>query len=199
MKGIIYILRNEAMPDYIKIGYTNGTTEGRLKQLDTTGVPLPFEVHYQAEVENAREDEQWLHEIFSDKRARDRREFFRMDPERAVTALRRIQMREVALPESVATPAQQKEIEEKKKTRSRFDFKKYDIPAGTEIYFSRDESIKATVLEGNSIALNGKKTSLSLSAQQLLGYGSVAGTLYWMYEEETLDERRRRMDSEHHA
>ena len=81
--------------------------------------------------------------------------------------------------------------------RSRFDFEKYDIPIGSEIYFSRDESIKARVISNIEIELNGEKTSLSPSAQKLLKYKTpVAGTLYWMYEEETLDERRRRMDYE---
>ncbi len=196
MAQIIYILTNEAMPGYIKIGFTNGSLDERLKQLDRTGTPLPFEAYYACEVENARDDERWLHSIFSDRRVRDNREFFKMDPERVVIALKRIQTREITAPTILATDAEQKEIEKKKKVRSRFDFKKYDISVGAEIYFSRDESIKAKVIQDNAIELNGQKTSLSLSAQNLLGYKNpVAGTLYWMYEEETLDERRRRMDN----
>ncbi len=196
MSEIIYILTNEAMPGYIKIGFTNGSLDLRLKQLDRTGVPLPFEVYYACEVESARNDERWLHEIFSDRRVRDSREFFKMDPERVVTALKRIQTREITAPTIPATAVEQKEIEKKKKVRSRFDFIKYEIPVGADIYFARDKSIKAKVLPGNSIELNGKKTSLSPSAQKLLGYKTpVAGTLYWMYEDETLDERRRRIDS----
>jgi hypothetical protein len=199
MNEIIYILTNEAMPGYIKIGFTNNSLEERLKQLDRTGVPLPFEIYYACEVENARVDERWLHAIFSDKRVRDGREFFKMDPERIVIALKRIQKRDITPGFYTATEEEQKEIEEKKKIRSRFDFKKYEISVGSEIYFSRDESIKAKVLSGNLIELNGKTTSLSLSAQKLLGYKKpVAGTLYWMYEEETLDERRRRIDSENY-
>ena len=59
MLEIIYILTNEAMQGYIKIGFTNGSLSERLQQLDRTGVPLPFEVYYACEVENARADEQW--------------------------------------------------------------------------------------------------------------------------------------------
>lgn len=195
-KEIIYILTNEAMPGYIKIGFTLGLIEERLKQLDRTGVPLPFEVYYACEVPNAREDERWLHDIFSDKRVRNNREFFKMDPERVVTALRRIQIAELVRPEPLATEAEKEEIAEKKKIRSRFNFEDYDIPVGSEIYFSRDESVIAKVLPGNKIELNGENLSLSASAESLLGFGPVAGTLYWMYEDETLDERRRRMDSE---
>ncbi len=196
MSEIIYVLTNEAMPGYIKIGFTTGSLDERLRQLDRTGVPLPFEVYYACEVEQAHNDEQWLHAIFSDRRVRDNREFFKMDPEKAVIALRRIQIKEITPPLVIATVAEEKEIEKKKKMRSRFDFKKYEIPIGAEIYFSRNDSIKAKVLPGNAIQSNGQKTSLSLSAQKLLGYKKpVAGTLFWMYEGETLDERRRRLEN----
>jgi hypothetical protein len=44
--------------------------------------------------------------------------------------------------------------------------------------------------------LDGKVTSLSASAQKILGYDyGVAGTDYWMYEGETLDERRTRLEA----
>ncbi|MDP3763044.1 MAG: GIY-YIG nuclease family protein, partial [bacterium] len=64
------------------------------------------------------------------------------------------------------------------------------------IVFSRDENTKAKVIDNRSIMFNGEITSLSLSAQKILGYDyGVAGTDYWMYEGETLDERRRRFES----
>ena len=196
MQGIIYILTNESMPGYIKIGFTNGALDERLRQLDRTNTALPFEVFYACEVKNVRDDEKWLHAIFSDRRVRDSREFFKMDPERVVIAMKRIQIKEITPPAIAATTAEQKEIEKRKKTRSRFDFRKNGIPVGAEVYFSRDESIKAKVLPANAIELSGEKTSLSLSSQKLLRYKNpVAGTLYWMYEGETLDERRRRIDN----
>ncbi|MCL4497763.1 MAG: hypothetical protein M1412_06940 [Deltaproteobacteria bacterium] len=87
-----------------------------------------------------------------------------------------------------------------RKIRSRFNFEMVKIPIGAELYFSRNESIKAKVIDthvANSVEFNGKKTSLSGSAQKILGYQySVAGTDYWMYEGETLDERRRRFEAE---
>lgn len=198
MSEIIYILTNEAMPGYVKIGFTNNSLEKRIKQLDRTGVPLLFEIYYACEMENAHEDEKWLHSIFSDKRVRDGREFFKMDPERVVLALKRIQKKDITPTSlSTATEAEQKEIDEKKKVRSRFNFETYNIPVGSEIYFSRNESVQAKVLPNNAIELKGEKTSLSKSAKELLGYKKpVAGTLYWMYGGETLDERRRRTDEE---
>lgn len=72
-----------------------------------------------------------------------------------------------------------------------------DIPVGAELYFSRDENVKARVIGrtgSGSIEFNGKPTSLSTAAQEVLGYRNVvSGTDYWVYDGETLDERRRRM------
>lgn len=49
--GIVYILTNEAMPGYVKIGLTRQNDVGeRVRQLDTTAIPVPFEVHYAAYV-----------------------------------------------------------------------------------------------------------------------------------------------------
>ncbi len=201
MSEIIYILRNDAMPDYVKIGMTNGSILERLKQLDRTGVPLPFILHYACEVKNAREEEKWLHSVFSDRRAREEREFFKIDPERVVAAVRRIQIKDIT-PKDITSKdlvniskEEQGEIEEKTKVRAKFDFSKYEIPIGSTLVFSRDDSKQARVLENNKIEIDGKVTSLSASAQELLGYKSkVAGTLYWKYEDETLDERRRKKE-----
>jgi len=59
------------------------------------------------------------------------------------------------------------------------------------------KNTKAKVVDNRSIEFNGEMMSLSNSAQKTLGYSyKVAGTLYWTYEGETLDERRRRLESE---
>jgi len=71
-----------------------------------------------------------------------------------------------------------------------------DIPVGAELSYVNDETITARVMDNRHIELNGEVTSLSSAAQQLLGYPyQVQGTIYWMYEGETLDERRKRMEA----
>ncbi len=196
-KNIVYILTNESMPGYIKIGRTSRDVNLRLKELDGTNTPLPFEIYYACEVESV-DDEKWLHTIFSDRRVRDNREFFKMDPERVIAALKRIQIKEIKFEDdNKITSEQEKEIIKKKKIRSRFDFEKYGIKIGSEIYFSRNENIRAKVLKNNKIELNNYKRGLSESAQELLKYQKQpAGTLFWKYDGETLDERRRRIDEE---
>ncbi|MDP3726138.1 MAG: GIY-YIG nuclease family protein [bacterium] len=197
MNEIIYILINESMPGYVKIGKTNNSVKERMSQLDRTNIPLPFECYYACEVENAHEEEKWLHSIFSDRRVRDGREFFKIDPERVVAAIRRIQKRDVTPKDFLdVTKEEQGELEEAKSIRARFDFARYGISTNAMIMYVRDNSIQAKVLENNKIEIDNEITSLSASAQKLLGYKKgVAGTLYWMYEGETLDERRRRIES----
>ncbi len=192
----MYVLTNEAMRGYVKIGFTNGTVEGRLKQLDRTNLPLPFECFYAAEVENARAEELWLHSVFADRRVRDGREFFKIDEERVVAALRRVQIKDVTPKDFInVTKEEERELEEAKSVRARFDFSQCEIPVGSVLTFSRDGTKQAKVVENNRIEIDGKVTSLSASAQKLLGYKKpVAGTLYWMFGGESLDERRRRYE-----
>ncbi|MDD3940579.1 MAG: GIY-YIG nuclease family protein [Candidatus Pacebacteria bacterium] len=196
MSQIIYILKNESMPEYVKIGFTHGDVKERIRQLDRTGVPLPFEVYYAANVENAEKEEKWLHSIFADRRARDSREFFKMNPEYATLALKRIEIEEIKV-DSGLTPEQEKEVDEVKERRSRFHFAQYGIPVGSKLTFTRDSNIIAEVVEGDKIKINDKINSLSTFAMELLGYKRrPQGTLYFEFEDEILDDRRRRIDNE---
>ena len=97
--GIVYILTNEGIPDFIKIGHTTRSIEGRMRDLDKTGVPLPFECYLAAKVENPKEVEKMLHNVFACDRVRDNREFFRTEPHRPAIVLRHI-MREDVTPKN---------------------------------------------------------------------------------------------------
>jgi len=196
MSQIVYILTNEAMPGYIKIGFTTNAIEERLKQLDRTGIPLPFEVYYSAEVSDARKEEEWLHSIFADRRVRDNREFFKMNPELATLALKRVELQEYRTDDGL-TNEQEKEVDEIKERRSRFHFQNYGISIGEELSFTRDPNVIVTVSENDKINYNGKVESLSTMAKELLGYTRrPQGTLYFKYKDEILDDMRRRMDGE---
>lgn len=200
MNEVIYILTNEAMPGYVKIGKTNNNLEQRIRELSaSTSVPLPFTVFYACTVKNAQFVEHQLHDAFDDNRVNPKREFFRVAPERVVAALKLAEIENVTPKRDIVeTKEDQEALDAARKIRSRFNFEIVKIPVGTELYFSRDENIKAKVVDthtANSIEFNGKKTSLSRSAQKILGYQyGVAGTDYWMYDGETLDERRRRIE-----
>ena len=194
-KEIIYILINEAMPGYVKIGKTTNL-EQRIRGLDTTSVPLPFECFYACVVKDASFVEKHLHDAFLDHRVRSNREFFEVSPERALAALKLAEIENVTPNKDyVETQEDQRALNRAREKRAMFNFKMVDIPIGAEIVFVNDDSITAKVIDSRKIEYNGETTSLSSAAYEMLGY-RVSGPLYWMYEGETLDARRRRVEEE---
>lgn len=95
------------------------------------------------------------------------------------------------------TEEQEREVDEVKERRARFRFANYGIPLGSIVTFTRDPSISAVVVENDKISINGRVESLSTFAKELLGYQRrPQGTLYFKFEDEILDDRRRRIDGE---
>lgn len=197
MTEIIYILINEAMPGYVKIGRTTNL-EQRIRSLDVTSIPLPFECFYACTVNDANFVEKQLHDAFLDHRVRSSREFFELSPERAVAALRLAEIQNVTPKKDFVDSAEdQQALNQARTRRADFSFKMVNIPVGAELSFARDEFITAKVVDNKMIELNGEVTSLSSAAQQLLGKPWPAqGPIYWVYQGETLDERRKRFESE---
>jgi hypothetical protein len=197
MKEIIYVLINESMPGYVKIGRTTDL-EQRIRTLDTTGIPLPFECFYACTVNDSNFIEKQLHDAFLDNRVRSSREFFEISPERVASALRIGAIDDVTPKKDfVDSKEDQQALNEARKRRSAFNFKMVNIPKGAELLFINDENIKIKVIDNRSVEFNGEATSLSKAAQEALGVNWPAqGPIYWMYNGETLDDRRRRMENE---
>jgi hypothetical protein len=89
----VYILSNEAMPNIVKIGYTNNDPHERVKEINrATGVPSDFIVEYALPCVNGYEVEQLVHEYLEDEglRVNTRKEFFQMDIEDAIVIIERI-------------------------------------------------------------------------------------------------------------
>ncbi|MBI4136211.1 MAG: GIY-YIG nuclease family protein [Candidatus Vogelbacteria bacterium] len=201
MNEIIYILINEAMPGYVKIGKTTNL-EQRIRSLDTTSVPLPFECFYACIVKDAAFVEKQLLDAFLDHRVRSSREFFEISPERAVAILKLVEIENVTPKKDfVESQEDQQALNQARTKRAVFNFNMVDIPVGAELVFSRDENIKVKVKDNRNVEFNGEIVSLSVAADRALRqigiqWKSVQGPAYWMYEGETLDERRRRFESE---
>ena len=91
MPNIVYVLTNPAMPDIVKIGMTDqNDVQDRMRQLYSTGVPLPFECVIARRIEDrkASEIESALHTAFGPNRVNSSREFFQIDPEQVEVLLR---------------------------------------------------------------------------------------------------------------
>ena len=202
-KGIIYIFTNDAMPKHIKIGITTDL-ERRLRELDTTGTPLPFRCHYAIEVEDYEKKERLIHDAFSDHRARPNREFFELEPERAVSILKAIGGTEVQFGNNEMIDEDGKIFEEdedaeKLVKKANFSFSAAKIPVGSEITFTRDDTKKATVVSDKKVEFEGHEYSLSGLALKLfreMGYSwkQVRGSSYFVYNGEILADRRAKLE-----
>lgn len=202
MANIVYVLTNMAMPNLVKIGRTDGdSVESRIKQLNAhSGVPLPFECHFAAEVENCVRLEKTLHQLFADHRINPKREFFKVDPEKVVLAISIGKFQEVT-PGKLMDSEEEETLEKIKARRPRLTLQSIGLYPGNIIVCSRDETITATVTDNGKVDFQGEIMSLSaaaLKALQQLGYKTTAasGSDYWMFDGETLDERRIRMEAE---
>ncbi len=133
---------------------------------------------------------------------RPRREFFRIAPERVQSALQLAALEDATPREDVVEDAEDQAALNKARTwRDPFNFHMVDIPPGSILTFSKDPSVTCKVVDHKKIEFEGEVTSLSGSAVtivQRMGYKwtHVAGPFYWEFEDETLDERRRRMEAE---
>ncbi len=194
----VYVLTNLAMPGLIKVGITGAEdVETRVKSLDQTGVPLPFECYYAAEVDDAQAVEKAIHVAFDELRVRKGREFFELDPNKAKVIIELLAVRDVTPREEVVASVDDTEALLKRK--GRFRFSQAEVPVGATLTFSRDESQTATVIDDNNIAFRDHQTSLSHSALEImreLGYNwkTIDGTSFWLFDGQTLNERRREVE-----
>jgi hypothetical protein len=86
-EGYVYILRNEAMKGLVKIGRTTRTIPARLNELQTTGVPFPFEVVTSVLSPDCAELEARVHRMLATCRVNNQREFFLCEEKIAATTL----------------------------------------------------------------------------------------------------------------
>ncbi len=200
---IVYVLVNEAFPDYVKIGKTTDL-EQRLRSLDNTSVPLPFRCVYAVEVDNEAEAERLLHQTFDDHRTRPTREFFEVNPQRVISAMKLTRGRDVTPKADVVDSEDDSKALKRATRRVRKVFKLSDagLKKGDQLYFTNNSEISATVVDDRKVDFEGALTSLSASALSVLhrdGYTwqSVNGWNYWMFDGETISERLdRRLEDE---
>lgn len=199
---IVYVLTNESMPGFIKIGRTDTSVQQRMAELDRTSVALPFQCYYAARVPNNVQVEKTLHSAFADFRVRQSREFFRMDPYKAQVVIELVAIENVTPSEAEVSDDEGKAaIEKSARVSGRFNLAKYGIVAGSILSFAPDRSITASVLDETSVEFEGESMSLSaaaVAANRTRGMTgtALAGPIYWLYEDETLASIRDKIEDE---
>lgn len=200
--SIVYILTNEAMPGYIKIGRTETSVSQRMSELDKTSVPLPFQCFYAARVDDFAKVERALHTAFGDTRVRASREFFQLDPYKAKVVLELIAIEDVTpVDDPTADPEGHEALERIVRKGSRFDLTQYGVPIGAVLQHAQDPQITCVVEDNQTVNYRGQSMSLSRAAGQAnLDRGgqstSFAGPRFWVFEGETLSSRRARLEGD---
>ena len=92
--GYVYIMTNPSFKEnWVKIGKGARPVGLRLKELDTTSVPMPFEIYATLKTSKFNEVEKKIHreiDRFTDFRVRKNREFFEVEPQVALDLLKDI-------------------------------------------------------------------------------------------------------------
>ena len=201
MSNIVYVLTNPSIPDIVKIGMTTDLTT-RMRSLYNSSVPVPFECYFACTVKDMSFVEKQLHDGFDDFRVNPKREFFRIDPERVVSILKMVMIEDVTPKEDIVEDEiDQRSLDKEKKVRGRFNFDMIGVPVGSVLTFVKDPTITSVVIDKHKIEFEDELHSLSSSTLKIvhrMGYTwkQVSGPTYWMYEGETLNERRSRIEQE---
>ena len=193
--GIVYVLSNRAMPGLVKIGMTTRPElDTRLKELYTTGVPVPFDVEYACEVKasDCNKIEKALHTAFDPQRVNINREFFQIKKEQAIAILELFNQKDVTteVSDEMDNDLDAGDIASKQKAtkhRPPLNFSQMGIPIGSILTYNADPKITVTVLSEKKVEYMGEETSLTAVTSKLLeSKYAVQPTPKWSYNGQNL-------------
>ena len=192
--GIVYVLKNPAFPNLVKIGITTREeVEIRMSELYTTGVPLPFECVYAGKVDNPKTVEAALHHAFSNSRVNPSREFFDIDESQAIIILKLITNEDVTpiisnelkKVDEVSKNASKKYI---KSRRPPQNFVEMGIAIG-ETLTSLDGKYNCTVAEEKKVNYKGEIMSLTRLTRKIKELDhDIQPSPHWFYNGKSVKE-----------
>ena len=196
--GIVYLLTNPCMPGLVKIGMTKQEDlEKRMKELYTTGVPVPFECQFACKVNNkdCAKIEKALHTAFDPQRVNKNREFFKINVEQAKAILELFHHTDVTedVSEEIQNDLTDDDKEASEKTKSKrppLNYYEMGIHKGDILKWKDDPSITVTVISDRKVSYNGEEVSISALSAQPKGYKvkHIQPTPHWTYNERLLSE-----------
>lgn len=207
-KNFVYVLTNPAMDGLVNIGGTDKSVEDEVKNLSRSkAAPIPFVIYYACTVEDADYVVKQIHRAFGfgEIRTNPKRDFFKINPDRIVDVLRLVAIEDVTpSSDSVDDKVEQKALNDVQRRKSNINLRKLGIEPDEELIFYKAEKgeFTAKVLDSRKIEFDGVTTSLSDAAKTIFKkefdktVATVNGPLHWMYEGETLSDRRIRIEEE---
>ena len=196
--GIVYLLTNPVMPGLVKIGMTTQEDiDKRMKELYTTGVPVPFECQFACKVKkgDCAKIEKALHTAFAPQRINANREFFRIQVEQAKAILELFHHTDVT--EEVSDEIENDLTDDDKAAsvkaqihRPPLNFYEMGLQKGDVLVWKDDPTVTVTILSERKISYEGEETSISALSAQLKGYKSkhIAPGAHWLYKDKLLSD-----------
>ena len=196
--GIVYLLTNPVMPGLVKIGMTTREDmDARMKELYSTGVPVPFECQFACKVKKSdcAKIEKALHTAFNPQRINANREFFRIQVEQAKAILELFHhddaTEEVAAEiENDLTDDDKAATEKAKVRRPALNLYEMGMQKGDRLLWKEDPTISVVICSERKVIYKDEEWSLSALSAQLKGYNTkhIAPGKYWIYKERSLDD-----------
>lgn len=196
--GIVYLLTNPVMPGLVKIGMTTQKDiDIRMKELYTTGVPVPFECQYACKVKKAdcARIEKALHTAFEPQRVNANREFFRINVVQAKTILELFHHEDIT--ESISDEIENDLTEEDKAAtikaqvhRPVLNFYEMGMQRGDLLVWKDDPSITVTIISERRVEYQNEETSISALSAILKGYNvkHISPGSHWLYKGRLLND-----------
>ena len=216
--GYVYILTNPSFKeDWVKIGKSSRPVDVRSKELDNTAVPLPFEIYATLKTVKYNEVERQLHRMIdrlTDLRIRQNREFFNVEPAKALELLRDCAMvlddAEFYVSDNASDCPKKVRKEQhnnkgnttitRHKTRENFKFSLINIAIGETVVFT-PTNIEVKVADDDKVEFEGRLYKLSpfvgtfMPIEKRNSSGAYQGAKYFTYKGEVLDDIRKRLES----
>ncbi len=196
--GIVYLLTNRVMPGLVKIGMTTREDiDARMKELYSTGVPVPFDCEFACKVKKSdcRKIEEALHKAFSPQRINTNREFFRINVEQA-KAILELFHHEVITEE--VTDEIENDLTEDDKIASQnakvrrpaLNLYEMGMQKGDLLLWRENPSISAVVNSERKVLYENEEYSLSALSAKLKEYKvkHICPGRYWIYKDRLLDD-----------
>ena len=196
--GIVYLLTNPVMPGLVKIGMTaQEDIDKRMKELYTTGVPVPFECQFACRVKKSDcvKIEKALHTAFEPQRINANREFFRIQVNQAKAILELFHHTDVT--EEVTDEIQNDLTDDDKAAsakaqphRPALNFYEMGMQKGDVLLWKEDPAISVVVDSERRVIYQGEEVSISALSAKLKGYNTkhIAPGKYWTYKDRLLDD-----------
>lgn len=196
--GIVYLLTNPVMPGLVKIGMTTREDiDARLKELYSTGVPVPFECQYACKVKktDCAKIEKALHTAFAPQRVNANREFFRIQVEQAKVILELFNIEDITEEvtdeiENDLTAEDKVATQNAKPRRPSLNFYEMGMKQGEILTWKDDPSIFVVIKSERKVTYNDEEVSISALSAQLKGYNTkhISPGSYWLYKDRLLDD-----------